>query len=125
MKCREVERTHQVIKYFEETQNVQETAQIFQVDQIFVEEIWKHKEEIEKLHDKIYCNFCNEKVIPETSSIKGSWPSILHNRHRSECQKFLKYFDLETKKCRICGIVVKSYRNSYEDHFNQHNFGEI
>ena len=60
MKCSEVEGKFQVLRDLEKTQNKLKTAQNFKLDHILVTKILNQKEEIEELHGKINCKFCEK-----------------------------------------------------------------
>ena len=131
MKCSEVERTFQVIQDYETSQNTQETASKFQLDPIYVTEILKHKEEIEKLHGQIrpfrensdiHCQFCGEQYATEKHA--ESKTSAKRQRlvlHRKKCLVFMACVDNSNRTypiCRICCEHIKTGRNdSIDSHF--------
>ena len=124
MKCSEVERTFEIIQDYEATQNAEETGSKFQLAPIFVTEISKHKDEIEFLHSQIHCAFCKARVVPPTKSMKCNI-GTLHVIHRRQCYKFHNCFDFQTQKCRICHQVVTFSTESYERHFEKHDFQKL
>lgn len=120
MKCSEVEGKFQVLRDLEKTQNKLKTAQNFKLDHILVTKILNQKEEIEELHGKINCKFCEKRVIKSQFSMSSL--GNYQNKHRRSCKKFLKYFDLHSRICRICCLKLKRRNGeTYDMHFAKYH----